>query len=52
MLARAWLWELAHGEDGNPYSQVGAIGGVAYLLAIAFLRWRASRGAPRGINAS
>jgi hypothetical protein len=36
----AWLWEVAHGEDGEPYSQMGAIAGLAYLLAVAFLRWR------------
>jgi hypothetical protein len=36
----AWLWELAHGDDGSPYSQIGAVGGLAYVLAVAFLRWR------------
>src|SRR3712207_4663006 len=41
VLAGAWLWELAQGEDGAPYSQVMAAGGVAYILAVAFLRWRA-----------
>ena len=40
LLIGGWLWELAHGEDGSPYSQIGAVGGVAYLLAIAWLRWR------------
>ena len=39
-LIGAWLWELAHGEDGGPYAQLGAIGGIAYIIAIAFLRWR------------
>ena len=34
------LWKWAHGRDGSPYSQVGAIGGVAYVLAIAGLRLR------------
>lgn len=34
------LWEWAHGRDGTPYSQLGAIGGVAYVLAIAGLRLR------------
>ena len=34
------LWEWAHGRDGSPYSQLGAIGGVAYVLAIAGLRLR------------
>jgi hypothetical protein len=36
----AWLVELAKGEDGQPYSQLGAVGGVAYVLAVAFLRRR------------
>ena len=36
----AWLVELAKGEDGEPYSQLGAVGGVAYILAVAFLRRR------------
>ena len=36
----AWLWELAHGDDGQPYAALGAVGGVAYILAVAFLRWR------------
>ena len=40
VLLGAWLWELAHGRDGSPYSAIGAIGGVAYVVAIAFLRWR------------
>jgi hypothetical protein len=35
-----WLLELAQGRDGEPYVQLGAIGGVAYILAIAYLRWR------------
>ena len=36
----SWLWEIAHGRDGSPYGQLGAIAGIAYLLAVAFLRWR------------
>ena len=36
----AWLWEIAHGDDGSPYAQIGAVGGLAYVLAVAFLRWR------------
>jgi hypothetical protein len=34
------LWEWAHGRSGEPYVQLGAIGGVAYLVALGFLRWR------------
>ena len=34
------LWEWAHGRSGAPYTQLGAIAGVAYVLALAVLRWR------------
>src|SRR4051794_28154921 len=27
----AWLYEIAKGEDGSPYSQLGALAGVAYV---------------------
>jgi hypothetical protein len=40
VLAGAWLWELSQGEDGSPYSEILAVGGVAYLIAIAVLRAR------------
>jgi hypothetical protein len=43
--AGAWLYELADGRDGSPYGQLLAVGGIAYILAIAFLR-RASRTTP------
>ena len=33
-------WEWAHGRDGSPYVQLGALGGVAYVAALGFLRWR------------
>jgi hypothetical protein len=36
----AWLVEVAQGKDGSPYSQLGAVGGVAYVAAVALLRWR------------
>jgi hypothetical protein len=36
----AWLYELADGRDGSPYGQLLAVGGVAYIAAIAFLRRR------------
>jgi hypothetical protein len=36
----AWLYELAEGRDGSPYGQLLAVGGVAYIGAIAFLRRR------------
>jgi multisubunit Na+/H+ antiporter MnhB subunit len=35
-----WLVEVAQGRDGAPYAAIAAIGGLAYLAAIAFLRWR------------
>jgi uncharacterized YccA/Bax inhibitor family protein len=36
----AWLVEIARGHSGNPYQWLGALGGLAYLLAVAFFRWR------------
>jgi hypothetical protein len=36
----AWLVEVAQGGDGSPYTQLGAVGGLAYILSVAFLRWR------------
>ena len=36
----AWLVEVAQGRDGSPYAQLGALGGLSYVLAVAFLRWR------------
>ena len=28
------------GDDGSPYAQIMVVGALAYILAIAFLRWR------------
>ena len=36
----AFLYEIATGEDGEPYSQLGAIAGVAYIVALAIGRAR------------
>ena len=36
----AFMYEIANGDDGSPYGQLGAIAGVAYIVAVAFLRWR------------
>jgi hypothetical protein len=36
----AWLVDVAKGGDGSPYTQLGALGGLAYVLAVALLRWR------------
>src|SRR5262245_21265783 len=35
-----WLVEIAQGHSGSPYDWLCAIGGLAYLLAVAFFRWR------------
>jgi hypothetical protein len=34
------LWEWGNGRSGTPYVQLGAISGVAYVAALAFLRVR------------
>ncbi|HEY6693467.1 MAG TPA: hypothetical protein VI006_11490 [Solirubrobacteraceae bacterium] len=36
----AFLVEVAQGEDGEPWSQLGALGGITYIVAVAVLRWR------------
>ena len=36
----AWLVQIARGHSGHPYDWLGAIGGLAYLIAVAFFRWR------------
>jgi hypothetical protein len=36
----AWLVQLARGHTGSPYDWLLAIGGLAYIAAVAFLRWR------------
>src|SRR4051794_189294 len=36
----AFVVEIARGHDGTPYSWLGAIGGVAYLVAVVALRLR------------
>jgi hypothetical protein len=34
------FWEWAHGRDGSPYTQLGAITGLVYLVAVVVLRVR------------
>jgi hypothetical protein len=34
------IWEWAHGRDGTPFVQLGALGGIAYVAALAILRKR------------
>ena len=36
----AFIVELARGHNGNPYSWLGAIGGITYLVAIVVFRIR------------
>jgi hypothetical protein len=36
----AFVVELARGHSGSPYGWLGAIAGIAYLLAVAFMRMR------------
>ena len=36
----AFLWEIAHGRSGQPFAALGAIAGLAYLVALVWLRWR------------
>jgi hypothetical protein len=36
----AWLYEIANGDDGNPFGWLAAVAGLAYIAAVAFFRWR------------
>ena len=36
----AFFYELATGRDGEPWSQLGAVGGVAYVVSVLILRRR------------
>jgi hypothetical protein len=36
----AWLVAIARGQSGNPYGWLLAVSGLAYLLAVAWFRWR------------
>jgi hypothetical protein len=36
----AWLVATARGQSGSPYDWLVAIGGLAYVLAVAYFRWR------------
>ena len=36
----AWLVATARGQSGSPYSWLMAIAGLAYVLAVAWFRWR------------
>ena len=43
VIIAAFIVEMARGQDGAPYNWLGAIAGVAYLLAIVVLRVRGLR---------
>ena len=36
----SFVSEIAQDQDGSPYGVLGAIGGVAYIAALIFLRFR------------
>ena len=36
----AWLVAISQGQSGNPYGWLLAIGGLSYLLSVAWFRWR------------
>jgi hypothetical protein len=36
----AFVYEIANGEDGSPYAQLGAVAGIAYILSVALMRRR------------
>jgi hypothetical protein len=40
VLIVSWLTAIARGHSGSPYDWLCAIGGLAYLLAVALFRWR------------
>jgi hypothetical protein len=40
-LLGAWLWEIAHGRDGEPYVQLCSLAGLAYISSMVWLRFRA-----------
>ena len=44
----AFVVELARGNDGAPYAWLGALAGIAYLVAVAVFRFAADVSAPRG----
>ena len=39
-LVGTWLYELAQGGDGSPYGQFMAVAGIAYVVAVAWFRFR------------
>jgi hypothetical protein len=39
VLIVSWLVEISRGHSGSPFDWLCAIGGISYLLGIAFFRW-------------
>ena len=35
-----WLVEIARGHSGSPFTWLGVVAGISYVLAVAFFRWR------------
>lgn len=40
VLIGGFLYEMARGQDGNPYSLLAAVAGISYIAALLWLRWR------------
>lgn len=40
ILVGGLFWELARGQDGNPYGLILGVAGVTYLASLFWLRWR------------
>src|SRR4051812_19157486 len=38
VLVGAWLWEIAHGRNGQPYVALCSLAGVAYIASMVWLR--------------
>jgi len=36
----SWLVEIARGRSGSPYDWLCSLGGLTYLLAVTYFRWR------------
>ena len=34
----AFVWEIAHGRDGQPYAQLGAVAGLSFLVGTLWYR--------------
>jgi cobalamin synthase len=40
VLIVAWIVQVVQGHNGNPYGWLSALGGLSYIAAIAFMRFR------------